>query len=334
MDENATPEFSTLARLEQRLLGGPRTVSLAELAARVGADVDLVRSFWHGLGVGTGDPDVPAFTEGDVRLLGLFVAMRDRWSIDDAVMVSVVRSAGHMADRLVTWQGEALVEHVADRYDLDDASARVLFLDRLEDALPVLELQLLHAWRHHMAGLAARFTAEFVVGKGGGRPTELPLTRAVGFADMVAFTARTARMSTQDLSHFVQEYETRSRDAVTAAGGRVIKTVGDAVLFVADDVETGAAVALSLVETFGARSAMPVRVGMVLGRILSRFGDVFGTPVNLAARLTKEAEPGCVLVDELTAALLADRPDLRLETQPERVLPGVGPRRPVRLTRA
>src|SRR5690625_5986684 len=89
---------------------------------------------------------------------------------------------------------------------------------------------------------------------------------------------------------------------ISTAGARVVKTIGDAVLFVADTPEIGAEVALNLSSSIEkAADVPPVRIGMVWGRLLSRFGDVFGPPVNLAARLTDIAEPGTILVDQPTA---------------------------------
>jgi adenylate cyclase len=180
--------------------------------------------------------------------------------------------------------------------------------------------------------------------------TKLPLARAVGFADMVSFTRRTAGLGSTDLSQFVQRFEAAARDVVTASGGRVVKTIGDAVLFVADDASTGARVALGLADALGreldsdevrlagladgARGVTPVRVGFVWGRILSRFGDVFGPTVNLAARLTDIAEPSTVLVDVETARALENDPGVVLEPLDPVELHGLGTVQPIRLRAA
>ena len=171
---------------------------------------------------------------------------------------------------------------------------------------------------------------------------QLPLLRAVGFADIVSFTKRTAGLGSEELAEFVQRFEAGARDIIVNAGGRVVKTIGDAVLFVTDDVVTGAEVALGLAETSGAQLGtaapgdpeIPVRVGFVWGRVLSRFGDIFGPTVNLASRLTEQSDPSTVLVDKETAALLATSSRYALTAQPERDVPGIGPLAPVRLQRA
>jgi len=84
----------------------------------------------------------------------------------------------------------------------------------------------------------------------------------------------------------------------------------------------------------GAGGVTPVRVGFVQGRVLSRFGDVFGASVNIAARLTDVAEPSTVLTDRDTAALLESDPRFVLARQPARQLAGIGTIAPVLVSAA
>lgn len=339
------------AQLDERLLGGPRTLTMQDLADREQVDLDLVRTYWRTLGLPYHDADEKVFTEDDAAALGRVRQLVDVHGISLSTIVTLIRGLGHTSDRLALWQLEALVEDMAARYDLDDTSARLLVLDRLGDLEPLLEAQLVHSYRRQLAAVAARYAAEFAE-TGAPRPDSagLPLARAVGFADMVSFTRRTAGLGSTDLSDFVQRFESAARDVVTAEGGRVVKTIGDAVLFIADDAVTGARVALGLARALGGepevddamasastrfstgpRGVTPVRVGVVWGRVLSRFGDVFGASVNLAARLTDIAEPSTVLTDPATAAVLVAQPGLTLEPLPERELAGIGPIAPVRL---
>ena len=346
------PTAGTTDELDELLLGGPRTLSARDLARLTGTDLDIVRTYWRTLGMPTqGDDDV-VFTERDVEALRRAQSFVVDHGLAFDTVVTLFRSLGHTSDRLALWQVEALVEDMATRYGLDDTSARLLVLDRLRDLAPLLEEQLLHSYRRQLAAVADRYSAEF----GQLRDVSvdrsvLPLARAVGFADMVSFTRRTAGLGSTDLSLFVQRFETAARDVVAQAGGRVVKTIGDAVLFIADTPGVGAAVATGLADAFGAsldveaargagrlaegaRGVGPVRVGFVWGRVLSRFGDVFGASVNLAARLTDVADPSTVLVDAPTAQVLGGDPRFRVTAQPSRELHGVGEVVPYRLERA
>ncbi len=338
--------------LDAVLLGGARTFTLRDLAERSGLELDLVRLYWRTLGLPHPDADDVAFTCRDVEAVAAAASLLREERLGSRTMISLTRALGHTSDRLALWQVEALVEDVATRRDLDDPAARRAVLEELPELAPVLEAQLLHAYRRHLAAIAARYAVEFAAGQDvTGDPAALPLARAVGFADMVSFTRRTAGLGSTDLSDFVQRFETAARDVVTQGGGRVVKTIGDAVLFVADDVRTGARVALELARVLGgdldverergagglaegARGVTPVRVGVVWGRVLSRFGDVFGPSVNVAARLTDIADPSTVLTDPATARLLVEAPGLVLEPLPERELEGIGALAPVRLRTA
>ena len=103
-------------------------------------------------------------------------------------------------------------------------------------------------------------------------------------------------------------FEEDTSAVVVSNHGQVVKRVGDEVLFVTDQPADAAQIALRLTSPDRDRKGLPaLRVGMAAGRVLTRFGDVYGPVVNLAARLTSLARPGTALVDaELAAALRAD----------------------------
>nr|WP_194719859.1 adenylate/guanylate cyclase domain-containing protein [Cellulosimicrobium arenosum] len=320
------------------MLGGPRTLTLDGLAERVGVDESRLRAYWQALGLPVTEGEEHAFTEKDARTLADVFAFAESERLDERALTTLIRSTGHTTERLVLWQVEALVEHMTRRYALDDTSARLLVLDRLPELAPVLEEQLLHAWHRQLAAVAGRFGVEFSQARAASVDEhELPLPRAVGFADIVSFTQRTRGLGSSELAEFVQLFETSARDVITAAGGRVVKTIGDAVLYVADDVVTGAQVALGLADAGGRAADVdvpPVRVSLVWGRVLSRFGDVFGQSVNLASRLVDLSEPTTVLVDSDTARLLAHDQRFALTAQPAQEVQGLGTIEPVRLQRA
>jgi adenylate cyclase len=77
-----------------------------------------------------------------------------------------------------------------------------------------------------------------------------------------------------------------------------------------------------------------VRVGMASGRVISRLGDVFGTTVNRASRLTAVARPRTVLVDDAIAACLVNTPGFEMSALRRRTLRGIGPVTPWALLRA
>ena len=182
--------------------------------------------------------------------------------------------------------------------------------------MPNFDQLLVYAWRRHLAAAVARTEAL------GAREEDLHTTRlTVGFADIVQFTALSNELSEERIGDLVELFEARCSDVVAAQRGRVIKSIGDSVLFVHADPIAAYEIAEGIITVIGRDSRMPdVRVGLASGLVVLRLGDVFGPPVNMAARLTAVARRNRVIIDAETASLL---PEDQFET---RRLPG----RPVR----
>jgi adenylate cyclase len=164
--------------------------------------------------------------------------------------------------------------------------------------------------------------------------TGLPVF-AVGFVDLVGFTETSRQSEAADLQQLLERFERETSLRVTAYGGRVIKMLGDEVLFVTDDVVGAAEVALATVAAHRADERLPeVRAGVAVGPVLARLGDVFGEPVNLASRLTAEARPSSVLVDRQAADALRENPAYSLHPLQHRSVRGYRALRPHVLRRA
>lgn len=313
--------------------------TITDLADFAGVSVETARVFWRTLGFPQPGEEERIFMAADVTALRQAAAWVEEGQLDQRGAISLGRSIAHTSERLVLWQVEAIVDDVARRLSVDDTSARMMALQRIGDFRGALEKQLVYAWRRHLDALLERTSAEVEEARSGAvNPRALPLVRAIGFADLTSSTEYLVQLSATELASFVQRFESIARDVISMAGARVVKTIGDAVLFVADTPEIGAEVALNLSRSIEmAGDVPPVRIGMVWGRLLSRFGDVFGPPVNLAARLTDIAEPGTILVDQPTADELIKvrqntAKDFVLETLPEREIRGIGTLAPVQLS--
>jgi adenylate cyclase len=158
---------------------------------------------------------------------------------------------------------------------------------------------------------------------------------AVGFVDLVGFTQTSRESGAADLQRLLERFERDTSLRVTAVGGRVIKMLGDEVLYVTDDVRAAAEVALETVAVHERDESLPqVRAGIALGPVLVRLGDVFGEPVNLASRLTSEARPSTVLVDLQAADALESDPSYELARLKHRSVSGYRALRPHVLRRA
>lgn len=327
---------STTGHRIEAMLGTP-CYTLAEAAAASDLDVDILRRYWRSLGFPDPAQDVKHFTETDVQALRQVARLVAEESISFSTAQNLVRAQGHSMDRLVLWQVEALVEDAVRRHDLDDTSARLLVLDKLGGLVPVLAEQVQYVWRRQLAALMARTDREVAQSGQNAAPTahQLPLERAIGFIDIVSYTTRAATLSPSQLATLVGAFESTARDVIARYGGRVVKTVGDAVLWVADDLVSGAWVGTGLLLAMAERN-LPIRGSMVWGRVLSRSGDVFGPIVNLASRLADVAGEGELLLDDVSAALLNESDhagSFVVEPLPTVRVPGLGEVEPARVRR-
>ena len=144
--------------------------------------------------------------------------------------------------------------------------------------------------RHHLAGARTHF--EGVI-----RDSSASVVCGIGFADLSGFTALTQVLSPPaQLSDLLNEFSGVVSDVVHTDGGRVVKFIGDEVMWVTSTPDRLVKVAIDLVEHPRARAAgLQVRAGLGYGSVLAIGGDYFGNPVNLAARLVAAAAPGQIL---------------------------------------
>jgi len=308
--------------LEQHILGEPRVYTASELAAETGVDLDQARRLWRALGF----PEhggATAFTRSDAQALSQLLGLVESGLIDFDLAVHLTRAVGQTMARLSDWEVSALLTRVLELARDESGGEPQQVGDRLGIGLRMIEefskpfeSLLLYVWRRHLAAAVARTEAL------GAREEDLHTTRlTVGFADIVAFTALSNELSEERIGDLVELFEARCSDVVAAQRGRVIKSIGDSVLFVHADPIAAYEIAEGIITVIGRDSRMPdVRVGLASGLVVLRLGDVFGPPVNMAARLTAVARRNRVIIDAETAALL---PEDQFET---RRLPG----RPVR----
>jgi adenylate cyclase len=109
----------------------------------------------------------------------------------------------------------------------------------------------------------------------------------------------------------IDTFEAVAFDVVSAHEGRVVKLIGDEVLFVVDTLDAAVATGLDLIERLANADGMPpVHCGIAFGPTITVGGDVFGPTVNLAGRLTKVARSGSIAVPRSGNEYLLDRDDV------------------------
>ena len=309
---------------EQALLGEPPIFNAFDIAEQTGVDLEEARRLWRALGFPAHGIEV-AFTPSDSDALATLQGLIGSGLIDLDTAVNLTRAVGQTMSRLADWE----VATVAQVVDERDPGGTGDLMRVLEEIGQPFEKLLIYAWRRHLAAAVARVQAL--------RANEEDLNTVqltVGFADIVSFTALSNRLTEERIGDLVELFESRCSDVVASQNGRVIKSIGDSVLFVNDDPVRAYDTAEGIINVIGRDSRMPdVRLGLASGSVVMRLGDVFGPPVNLAARLTAVARRNRVIIDKATATLL---PDDQFETRalPARPMRGFGVLEPVAVRRA
>jgi adenylate cyclase len=300
-DEVARQRRLAGERFDEAILGQPPQFNALEVAAETGVTVDQTRRLWRALGF----PEIvgeKAYNVSDVDALATLMSFVDAGSVDFDMAVNLTRGVGQTMARLADWEVSTLVSRIEQIEASEEATgSRVGSALRLIDEInPPFEKLLVYAWRRHLAAAVGRIEAM------GANDEDLhTIDVTVGFADLVSFTALSNTLDREEIGDLVELFEGRCHDVVTRFGGRIIKSLGDSVLFVTGGAEDGVAIAEGIINVIGRDSKMPdVRIGLASGPVVQRLGDVFGPPVNMAARLTQVARRNRLIVDQNTADLL------------------------------
>lgn len=307
-----------LLALEHLLQEEPPRYDVDEIAERAHVPPVKLRQLWRAMGFPDPGPHDRTFTDADVEALRLAgERVHDAERFDRTVQLLRVSSSS------LARMAEASADDVADQV----MHLRAAGLGSREIAAAVLdesELERVRAlvWYMYRLQLLAALRRRLAVAD---RPAELQTQLSVGFADLVGFTALSQELETGELATMVSEFEGRAYGTVAQEGGRVVKTIGDEVMFSTPSPAAAVRIALRLTGDERRGPLMPdVRAGVAVGPVLARWGDEFGPVVNLASRLVNIALPGTVLVSHEVHAALRDEPGLAWRSLRPRRLKGIG----------
>jgi adenylate cyclase len=275
-----------------------------ELSERTGMPVELARRFWRALGFPDPTPGDKQFTELDIDAIRLLGTMVEVGFADVESFLQLARVVGSSMARIADAElSTALLSMLSPLSSGRSAESAYRYMCLADQTLPALRDLREFVWRRHFQAAVRRAMSL----RSRGESTTLP-ELCVGFADMVGFTMLSQQLSEEELALLVGRFEDVAHDVVTSLGGRVVKMIGDEVMFVTDSVAAAARTGVGLAETYADDKLLSdVRVGLAVGPVLLQDGDYYGPVVNLANRLADIAAPGSVLVtDEFHSALLEE----------------------------
>jgi adenylate cyclase len=311
-----------LLAIDRLALGQELRYTVQEACDGTGLPEEELRHIWRSLGFPDPPSDERLFSDVDLGNLAAVADLMHSGVVTPEVTYGMTRVIGSSMARVasalidaVSARAEQVVASVGD----DDELAEVLepVASEAHGFLPIFPAVLEQVWRRHLQVAARRRLLRGDAEDGPGL--------VVGFADLVGFTALAQQVTDAELAEVVEQFERLAYDVVVAGDGRVVKMIGDEVMFLVDDPVSAAEIALGMAEASRDASELSdVRVGMAVGPVIEREGDAFGATVNLASRATAIAYPGTVVVAPELRALLEELPEFAFRTMRPRYLKHIG----------
>lgn len=309
IDEAAAAE---LRKLAVAVLGEAPRYGLQDAVALAGVDLERSIALCRSLGFAVPDLEEVIFTDSEVEAVRIAVEL---YESPTSLVLPRARALGQAAARMAEWQADQLRELVSAHRATSAAG------EPGDDSLLAIRLQVWerlqqHVWRRHLLAAIERLVSE-------PDPAGSETATVIGFADIAMYTSVSMGLTESRLVELIETFEASSSQAINDHGGRVVKTIGDEVMFTVDAPAAAADIALALAERPNELDGRPLlHVGLAYGPVVRRLGDYYGTVVNLASRLTDLARPGTVLVDQNMAVALRENISVRIREMQTVDVPG------------
>jgi adenylate cyclase len=288
-----------------RALGSEARYTAREIADRTETEPEFLAASRRALGLPVPGDDERAYGEKDLKAAQLGT-MHRTVGFDDEDALEVARVLGQGMARYAE-ATRALVARTFIEPGLDEYELAHRYRAVAEQLMPLAGPWLEHVFALHLQQVL-RSDALTQEQRRSGRLDDTQ-DAVIAFADLVGFTELGESVPVEELGSVAGRLSKLAGEACRPPV-RLVKLIGDAVMLVSPDPEPMLDTALTLVEEAADDSGFPpLRAGVACGQAVHRWGDWFGTPVNLASRLTARARPSTVLVSQE----IADSVDGRFE---------------------
>jgi adenylate cyclase len=286
----------------ERVLGGKYTA--AEVEQQTGVPASLVLRIRRLMGLPEPGPDEHAFGDEDVAATQSTRLFLDSGLGEDAI-ITITRVLGESMSRLAATTTAGFAGAFLEPGDSEEDVAR-RFSALAEKLVPALSPVLLAAFEAHLREQVRRAVLSRAERESGQLAVEQD--QAVCFVDLVGFTRLGGELEARELGGVVGSFSELAA-GVAHPPVRLVKTIGDAAMFVSREPGPLVEAALKLVEAARGADLPAARAGIATGPTTFRAGDFYGHAVNLASRITGIARPESVLCDRAVRDALADRFD-------------------------
>src|SRR3954452_3613671 len=289
----------------ERFLAGDVEYSQRDIAKESGLELDQLAAFRQALGLAVPDAEAKVFTEEGLETAKDAASLGEAvFPFEDTLEVTRVLGLGmsRYAEALRVLFAQTLIKPGDNEVELarrlaDGAAELMPLSSRMLDHVFLLHMRQL--LRNDYIGLAERTS---------GRVSDTADT-TVAFADLVGFTELGESVGVEELGGLAGRLAQIAAEVVEPPV-RVVKQIGDAVMLVSTDVPATVETCLALVDRAEHEDDFPpLRAGVAYGPAVNRWGDWFGSTVNVASRLTARARPGAVLATQAVHEAAEDRFD-------------------------
>jgi class 3 adenylate cyclase len=283
---------------------GKPLYSLRTAATTLGLPVGDIAHYWAMLGLTVPDDDDVALSQADVDALATCAAVKAQIGDDGGLLRLIGAAMTRLAEAETTLLRTSRPDFWITRSHDELTTARAW--RELAELIPRVGSMIDIVHRHQLTrpNLFANVVSN----------PSTSVECGVGFADLSGFTALTHVMSPAELSSLLNGFSEAVTDVLRTDDGRLVKFIGDAVMWVSPTPEQLVQTAVHLVEDPRTHEAgLQVRAGLSYGEVLAIGGDYFGDAVNLAARLVAAASPGRVLATSEVHDALPEWPGARQE---------------------
>jgi adenylate cyclase len=289
----------------RQILGDDGTyVSAREASEKTGMDLDVLQRIQRAMGLPrVDDPDAAVHLRADAEAAA-FAQKFIELGIDADQIVQISRMLAEGLSRAAEAMRYAALASILDptATELDIAKNSEALMREIAPMLGPMIQETLRSQLRHLMETEAVTASERAEGR------RLPGARLVtiAFADLVGFTRLGDVVPPEDLERLARRLADLARE-VAVPPVRFIKTIGDEVMLVSSDPVALLDAVMDLVDATEGDDDLPrLRAGIATGMAVSRAGDWFGSPVNLASRVTGAARPGSILVSESAREAVGD----------------------------
>jgi adenylate cyclase len=283
------------------------TTTLEETVAATGLPEDLAARLFDAWELPRPRPG-QALRADDDELLQLAAPALEGFGHDETALLGAARQLGDRLRGLAESQVRLFHTYVEEQLAAEGHPHQSWTDDLNQVAASMkasLERTLILLYRRHFEHYVLEVTvlrAEAALERAGlarRRPMRPP---AIAFLDLSGYTKLTEELGDRAAADLAGRLVEIVHEFAHRRGGRVVKLLGDGVMFHFPDPAQGVCCGLELVDRVPRVGLPQARVGLHSGPVVFQDGDYFGGTVNIAARITDYARPGEVLVSDQVVA--------------------------------